>query len=675
MYASGVIGVKRYTGSAWVDQVYDHNSKGFLVQHSEARYDSSYYSDWFSWSGGSSFPLTNLSNEKSGNTVTSVFTATNQNTSNDELEITQKITYVDGNSYFKIEYEIENISDETLSDLRFFHGEDTYLLGGDNGAGFWDASNTTVGVEKDDGTGTLQRMSLQGITEPYAYESRSYSYVGESVYVDGQLETDTNLPSCNGWGERPCHPIDANESTDNGYALEWRRSSISDGANWSITAYEKFGEVDISGLSVTAPVVTNCAPGDTCDMAFSVNNPGESSIEATLSVSSDLSWTTIISSPSSPVTIPGGSTQPVTVQVTVPSGTANDTTANVTLTANDGTEDASDTGALVAKDETPPTVESHNLINVSTDFSLITVEFSEEMQDMAGHSDPDDVTNPENYKLFQVGPNGSYDFIACSDGEPGDDVFLDIGPVTYNNITSIAAIIINGGVSLPAGNYRFMVCGTTSVVDLGGNPVNNGVDEVVNFDVANRANTASSLPATGFAPGQATVLPEQTLSESYTESGIWLEVPDLNIYTKIVGIPYNDNVWDVSWLGDRVGYLHGTAFPTRAGNSVLTGHSIDSGGRPGIFTNLDDLAYGDTLSIHAWDQEYVYSVRAVNRFVHPENTSALDHQDLPYLTLITCHGYDATSSSYTWRTVVQAVQVGIKIIDSNKIKNLSDKTV
>lgn len=49
------------------------------------------------------------------------------------------------------------------------------------------------------------------------------------------------------------------------------------------------------------------------------------------------------------------------------------------------------------------------------------------------------------------------------------------------------------------------------------------------------------------------------------------------------------------------------------------------------------------------------------RLVSPGNTASITkHEELPWLTLVTCKGYDEASNSYQYRVVVRAVQVEIK---------------
>ena len=54
----------------------------------------------------------------------------------------------------------------------------------------------------------------------------------------------------------------------------------------------------------------------------------------------------------------------------------------------------------------------------------------------------------------------------------------------YNPGLFTSTLGINGGTALPDGNYRLFVCGTTSIVDLAGNPLNGGAsDYIFNFTV------------------------------------------------------------------------------------------------------------------------------------------------------------------------------------------------
>ena len=70
--------------------------------------------------------------------------------------------------------------------------------------------------------------------------------------------------------------------------------------------------------------------------------------------------------------------------------------------------------------------------------------------------------------------------------------------------------------------------------------------------------------------------------------------------------------------------------------------------------------YGDLIVVHAGATRYVYAVRSVIQ-VGPGNTAAmLKHETLPWLTLVTCRGYDAATGTYRYRLLVRAVLVEVK---------------
>lgn len=173
------------------------------------------------------------------------------------------------------------------------------------------------------------------------------------------------------------------------------------------------------------------------------------------------------------------------------------------------------------------------------------------------------------------------------------------------------------------------------------------------------------LPATGFAPNITTDLPQQPKDKSYSAMGdIWLEIPSENVKQNIVGVPYNNNGWDITWLGNDIGYLAGTAFPTWAGNSVLTGHVYNANGKPGPFVNIGNLSWGQQIIVHAWGQKYIYEVRTVNKRVLPTDTRLITkHEEYPWLTLVSCHDYNQKTNRYNYRTIVRAVLTKIEAED------------
>jgi LPXTG-site transpeptidase (sortase) family protein len=193
-----------------------------------------------------------------------------------------------------------------------------------------------------------------------------------------------------------------------------------------------------------------------------------------------------------------------------------------------------------------------------------------------------------------------------------------------------------------------------------GDPSDEGELDVASASLTYR--NLKGLPRTGFAPGVLTRIPSQSNDELYSEmNGMWLEIPSLGLKSAIVGVPVNEaGEWDVTWLGNQVGWLNGTAFPTWNGNSLLTAHVTDTNGNPGLFVDLGKMSWGNKILIHSWGQIYTYEVRSVNLWISPDSISAVTkHEELPWITMITCHDYNEKLDTYLWRTMVRAVLVNI----------------
>jgi len=270
-------------------------------------------------------------------------------------------------------------------------------------------------------------------------------------------------------------------------------------------------------------------------------------------------------------------------------------------------------------------------------------------------------TNVDNYILLEAKGDGGYESGDCDDILYGTGVAITDTRITILNAaypttkwTSTLAL----GSALPVGTYRLLVCGTTSIEDLAGNELNDGLSDAhFNFTVKE---TPTALPLTGFPIGRAAYLMTQPENKAYTETAMMLEIPSLGVEAPIVGVPISDEGWNLTWLGDQAGWLQSTAFPSWAGNSAITAHVYDADGQPGLFNKLSELKWGDEVIVTAYGQAYVYEVHTVEKYVRPDDISSVfEHEDYPWLTLITCKGYDEKSDSYRWRVVVRAVQTRI----------------
>ncbi|GAP12425.1 LPXTG-site transpeptidase [Longilinea arvoryzae] len=185
-------------------------------------------------------------------------------------------------------------------------------------------------------------------------------------------------------------------------------------------------------------------------------------------------------------------------------------------------------------------------------------------------------------------------------------------------------------------------------------------DATASADWTRPASDVNLLPDTGFRPGAIHLLPDQPAEKRYTKQDIQLQIPTLGVDIPVVGVPQSGDGWDVTWLGDGAGWLNGTAYPTWNGNSVITGHVWDAYNQPGPFVGIKKLKYGDLIEIRAFGQVYVYEVHE-NRLVLPDQAGVvLEHEEKPWLTLVTCENYSEQANSYAHRRMVRAVLVRVE---------------
>ncbi len=310
-------------------------------------------------------------------------------------------------------------------------------------------------------------------------------------------------------------------------------------------------------------------------------------------------------------------------------------------------------------DSTAPTVTTTNISSsYTTRPTSLTFTFSEDVFDAPGESGlTDDVTDLSNYMLVEEGSTAGFQTTACNNIDLVNDSISVADSLSYNNATFRTTLNFN--TPIPEGTYRLFVCGTTSIVDWANTPLNGGTDSVYDFTVQTES-SASSLPDTGFRHGEITQLHKQPAAQAYTSTAMLLEIPKLSVSMPIVGVPLTNGEWDVTWLGNSAGYLAGSAFPTWAGNTVITGHVWDAYNQPGIFSELKTLKYGDQIHIQAWSLTYTYEVRESKLVTKKNVNAAFQSEEYDWLTLVTCEFYNPFSGEYLFRRAVRAVLVSVK---------------
>ena len=368
---TGQMSVARYAGGTWQAQAFSSVPPALASKGSKL-YTATYGAQPLGY-----FPpgsgATATANYVSGNQVVTQWTLSGN------IQVTQLTTYTSPNAYYRLDWSVTNLSGGTVTDLRFFHGEDTLLAGGDKAAGWWDGATSSVGAYRNDG-GVEQRMSLQGVTAPAHYASKNYGTVRDE-----------------GQDNRLSDQLDTNQSVDNGYALEWDLATLGNGSTWSITAYEKFVAGTIGALTVNSPITVDCYAGNSCSITYAVSNPTAVAVSASASVSGTMAWGQYIASPGASFSVPANSTVNVIVPVTVPAGTPAGTTGNFTLTVNDGSMNSSCSTAVVT--QVPP-----NNPPSSTPQSVTVTEDTPRAITLTG-SDPDG--NPITYTVTSSPAHGT----------------------------------------------------------------------------------------------------------------------------------------------------------------------------------------------------------------------------------------------------------------------------
>lgn len=232
-------------------------------------------------------------------------------------------------------------------------------------------------------------------------------------------------------------------------------------------------------------------------------------------------------------------------------------------------------------------------------------------------------------------------------------VTIDFGTLSPGETYTVTISTVVNGLASPPGGANLATLTTTSPDD---DPTNNQASAAI----AILPPRVPEAPQTGFAPGRITFLPPAPATYPYQSYGdFWLEIPALGVRLRILGVPQTASGWDVTWLHDQAGYLHGTAFPTTTGNSVITAHVWLASGKKGPFYGLEGMRYGQNVILHAWGLRYIYSVREVD-LVTPRDPSIFRHEERPWITLVTCRDYDEMRAIYHQRVAVHAVLVAIE---------------
>ena len=126
--------------------------------------------------------------------------------------------------------------------------------------------------------------------------------------------------------------------------------------------------------------------------------------------------------------------------------------------------------------------------------------------------------------------------------------------------------------------------------------------------------------------------PPLAYAQQLTVGGVmaYVDIPKINVYLPV------QHGTDADTLERAVGHVVGTSLPVGGSSThaVLSAHSGMASSK--LFSDIDQLAEGDTFYIHVLGDTLVYEVDSIHT-VLPTDTSLLQIEDgKDYVTLVTC---------------------------------------
>lgn len=135
-------------------------------------------------------------------------------------------------------------------------------------------------------------------------------------------------------------------------------------------------------------------------------------------------------------------------------------------------------------------------VTYTVNLDQLTIQFNIDVFDDGTGADPDSASNPANYILVSEGSVSGFQTASCLAGVSNDDATITFNSLTYNSANYVTTITFDP--ALADGNYRLIICGTTSIVSATDTTrhLNNGVDVVVGFMIDTTTPTITPTPAT-----------------------------------------------------------------------------------------------------------------------------------------------------------------------------------
>ncbi len=168
-------------------------------------------------------------------------------------------------------------------------------------------------------------------------------------------------------------------------------------------------------------------------------------------------------------------------------------------------------------------------------------------------------------------------------------------------------------------------------------------------------NIRPPLPHTGFSGVRPQAISEMPKNISYKPLSMTLEIPTLSVTSDIVKVPLSDGEYAVTWLGDAVGLLEGSAMPGK-GTAFLAAHNHLNNTEAGPFAMLSFMEEGERIFVRdAHDQMQSFVVYANVKIAEtdPEAVDRIAEAFENALIMITCED-ERVDGGYASRRIVAA---------------------
>ena len=166
------------------------------------------------------------------------------------------------------------------------------------------------------------------------------------------------------------------------------------------------------------------------------------------------------------------------------------------------------------------------------------------------------------------------------------------------------------------------------------------------------------LPATGFSSLFPAALSVQPKDLRYTDVGMRLMIPSLDLDSELVSVPMDGNSWAVEWLDDRGGVLEGSALPGE-GFSVVAAHNTLNDTEYGPFALLGTLELNELIAVSGIGSDLRTFRVFANELLAPDDIdkmASIAEREENSLVLITCEN-ESVEGGYLNRRVIFAKPV------------------